>query len=194
MGAAYTKVCILLCPDEASLGIIAKIVGYLTGTLVPVTKDPGMLPYHMTIIGGGRVEENEQTKIKLRSIALEIKPFQSKDFLPTVERVEPIPLFGGNIAIRLKFESGTYLITGNIQKNKALKAFLSSNHHFDFIRHITLYRVGNDYDLMDEKLALLEHLLGAYKEELLAMTFTPEIWVKPSTSNEWNKLDLALTS
>lgn len=180
-----TKVCILFRPDDEAARIIELMVGELLGLSAPVSKRTGELPYHMTIIGGGGVEETSAGET-LKGVIRQIKPF-SEGTIPQVIDVEPAQLFGDCLAIRLKLKG--YVITGDRKKNKELRTELRSRFHFDGPRHITLFTIAgaNKYQDMDGNLEKLELLLFLYREKLLQMRLYPEVWVMPHGSNIWRR-------
>jgi hypothetical protein len=180
---AFTKVCILFRPDDETLRVIESIVLELLGSGADVVKKDGDLPYHMTIIGGGKVAESGADKT-LKGIVQQIKPF-SERVIPQVIDVEPAQLFGDCLGIRLKLKG--YVITGDTVKNNELRAQLSPRFRFDGPRHITLLTVvgENKYQDMDEKLEKLETLLLRFREQFLRMSLLPEVWVRSQGSNLW---------
>lgn len=183
--AQATKVCILFRLDDASNKVIEYIVGELLGMPNPAVKKSGELPYHMTIIGGGKIVTDKNLEATLREITGQLKPF-SAGSIPRVFDVEPLQMFDDYLAIRLKLSG--YVITGDRDKNKELLSLLQCRFHFDGPRHISLLRVQDDarYEEMDEKVEILENLLVLFRQELLAMQLIPEVWLKHPGSNGWH--------
>ncbi len=181
----FAKVCFLLRPDDESVEIVERIVKELPGFDAAKLKKKGDLPYHMTILGGCKVEEIKLDGV-LWDLVRMIKPF-SEGAIPQVIDIEPAQLFGDCLAIRLKLKG--YVITGDRKKNKELRTELRSRFHFDGPRHITLFTIAgaNKYQDMDDNLEKLELLLSLYREKLLQMRLYPEVWVMPHGSNIWRR-------
>ena len=181
----FTKVCFLFRPDDETMQIIEGIAQELLGADATVVKKAGDLPYHMTILGGGKVAESGADEA-LRGIVQLLKPF-SERAIPQVLDIEPAQLFGDCLAIRLKLKG--YVITGDKKKNKELREKLRSQFHFDGPRHITPFTVAgeNKYREMDENMEKLESLLLQFQEKLLKMRLLPEVWVRSHGSNQWRR-------
>lgn len=186
------KLCILFRPDDETellLDHVREKLGY------PRSKEQKKveLPYHMTIVGGGSVEEDSLKPVSEMLISV-IKPF-SEGEVPEVCDTE-VCFLPGDIGIRLKFPKGRrgrYVITGDRSHNKRLLSVLRTSYSFDGLpRHISLLPLpttgqADVYRTIDETGPQLAEFLEMHKDSFLGMKLSPEIWVRRPPRELWQR-------
>ncbi len=180
--------CILLRPDIESSGTLRLMHEKLLTefpSLVSSAPVDNALPYHMTIIGGIKIDRLCSAAY-IKIVRQKIKVFTDDSKIPRLAGIESIHLPGYSLGIRLKFVPESYVITGSKEENVLLANMLGAkNFDFDQPKHITLFSVKNYYVGIDSVLPVLKDLLLMYHGKLLEMTFMPEIWEKVNGS--WSK-------
>ena len=184
---AFDKFCICFVPDSDTLKVIGgmhtKIASKYPELIRPGT-GPG-LPYHMTIIGGIKLEPNV-SKSLIQNAVSQIMPFSDSNKIPILKDLEVAQMYGGYLAIRLKLEQYSYVITGSPEKNRGLASSLRvANFNFDSIRHISLCKVLGRYIEMDKVKIFFDELFKGNKDALLNMKLTPKVFIMPANQKSW---------
>lgn len=186
------KICVLFRPDDETSLLLDHLQEKL-GCPRGKVERKGKLPHHMTIIGGGRVEE-DSLKDVVGQLTTVIKPF-SEGGVPEVSDTE-VCFLPGDMGIRLKFPKvggGRYVITGDRSHNQRLPTFLQTNYSFDGLpRHMSLIPLpktgmADVYRAIDESGQQLAGLIETHKDRFLQMRLLPEIWVKRASRGLWEK-------
>jgi hypothetical protein len=187
---SLVKLCVLFRPDGETELLLDHIREKL-GCPRSEGEKKVELPHHMTIIGGGVVEE-DSLKPVLEMLTSVIRPF-SEGEVPEVSDMEACFL-PSDIGIRFKFPkggSGRYVITGDRSHNQRLLSVLRTRYSFDGLpRHVSLLPLPETgkrerYRVIDESGPQLAELLETHKDRLLRMTLAPEIWAKRPSQGLW---------
>ena len=182
------KFCITLLPDEENLKRIRGLAGHLKQkfpTLFSTSEQPGTIPHHVTAIGGILLGHSTYEK-HIKDAMAKLKVFSDASLTPIVCDVEPLQMNGNNVALRLKFEVGTYILTGNREENQQLVKNLGSVFNLDSIRHITVGHVTGGFEEMDLVYPEFSEILRPQKASLCSMTFTPCVWMKADDGRGWS--------
>ncbi len=186
------KLCILFRPDDET----GLLLDYVRGKLgYPRSKEQKkvQLPDHMTIIGGGSVEEDSLKPVS-EMLTSVIRPF-SEGEVPEVSDTE-VCFLPSDIGIRLKFPKGArgrYVITGNRRHNEWLLKVLQTPYSFDGLpRHMSVVPLPDGgksarYRAIDESGLELAELIETHKDGFLGMKLLPEIWVRRPLRELWQR-------
>jgi hypothetical protein len=186
------KVCILFRPDDET-GLLLDHIREKLGFPRSEGEKKVELPHHMTIIGGGGVEEDSLKPVS-EMLTSVIRPFSEGD-APEVSDTE-VCFLPSDIGIRLKFPkvgSGRYVITGDRSHNQRLLGLLRTSYSFDGLpRHVSLLPLpttgqADVYRVIDKSGPQLAELLEIHKDRLLRMTLAPEIWVRRPLRESWQR-------
>lgn len=165
-----------------------QLIGMFPGLINPLTGNGAKLPYHKTIIGGIKLETDYSTAL-IKGAVKELLVFGDTSKLPKIKDLETIQIQNFSIGIRLKFVEGSYVITGVPEKNHSLaKSLGAGNFDFNLSHHITVCNVKGGYEELDRVLPVFEQIFSVYKNDLMQMTFTPEVWQKADKG--WVKCNL----
>lgn len=184
--------CILLNPDintqKGLASIHRQLIGMFPGLINSLTGNGDKLPYHKTIIGGIKLETDYSAGL-IKGAVKELLVFENRSKLPKIKDLEAIQLPNFSIGVRLKFVDGSYIITGAPERNHSLaKSLGAGNFDFNLSHHITVCNVKGGYAELDRVLPVFEQIFLVYKNDLMQMTFTPEVWQKADKG--WVKYNL----
>ena len=144
----------------------------------PHINQDGNLPFHMTIIGGIKIDSNLSSAY-MGQVLTQLKHFEKGASMPVLEDIKPARLYGNILGVRLKFKAGSYVITGVPEKNIALAKMLGVlGFNFDATHHISLCSVWGEYKGMDKVWPRFVESIALKKRELLNLKLTPCVWKK----------------
>ena len=190
--ARLDKFCICFVPDSESLKVIGSIYLEMKKSypdLISVGTGVG-LPYHMTIIGGIKLDPG-LSKALIKNAISQILPFGDSTKIPILKDVEPTQMNGNYLAIRLKFKDGSYVITGSPENNLGLASSMgAASFDFNLVRHVGVCRVKDGFSGMDKVKNLFDGLMSKYKPNLAVMTLTPKVFIMPAGQKTWRLYSL----
>ena len=172
--------------QEILFNIHSEMQSYYKNTInSPTINKDTSLPYHMTIIGGIKIDSNLSTGYMTGALE-KLKPFQKDAMIPKLIDIESAQLNGNMLGIRLKFEDGTYVITGCPESNMSLAKMLGVPHfNFDAPRHVTLCEVWGGLRSMDKVWLSFKKLTDLHKSKILELELTPYVW--KDTKEGWRQ-------
>ena len=140
------------------------------------------LPFHITILGGAKVGENE-LKEKMTEIKNKIKSFQNAKRIPVINKVGacslPMNIFG--IETRLDNYDDTQDVIKGLAKD------LNPEMDLELIKHISLFEIteeANNQEMQNELNNILAERIKSYEQQLINTTLSPQIWIK-GDNGQW---------
>ena len=189
--AKLDKFCICFVPDLESLKVIGGIYLQMKESypdLISVGTGIG-LPYHVTIIGGIKLDPN-LSKALIKNAVSQIIPFVDSAKTPKVLTVWPEGKMDmGYLAIGIRFSEGSYVITGNQERNRGLASSLGARGFvFDLTRHVSVCTVRKGFagfSGKDQVMPLFNNLVERNRQVLTDMTLTPKVFIMPAGKKAW---------
>lgn len=193
MTIEIVSACVLLLPDRKTRDYLyawsRQFKRRFPKTFEPKRVGRTLPPFHMTMIAGIKLPI-ESYEVILRESVQRLGPFREMPLVPVLADMENITLNGNTLGLRLKFTSGTYVLTGNRVHNQELLVLLgATSFNLNMSHHITFGVVSGGYENLDKLSFHFGRSLERRKEKLMTMTLKPEVWVK--SSERWRRLEIA---